>query len=178
MNTRTALIVAAALGALLVAFVFTTNLKPPEGGVGIPSLGAEKNLTIFTREGTKVDLSNLRGKIVLVHFWATWCPPCVDELPELNAFWQKYKNNPSIALYSVSEDPSWEAIDEFRKLHPFDLPLYRDPDAKTAHKFGSIKFPETYIADKKGKILYHLANAIDWDAPEVAQNVDALLAKK
>jgi len=178
MKTRTALIIAATLAALVVAFLFTTNLKPPEGGAGIPALSAEKNLPVFTREGAKVDLAKLRGKIVLVHFWATWCPPCVDELPELNAFWQKYKNNPSIALYSVSEDSSWEAIDEFRKLHPFDLPLYRDLDAKTAHKFGSSKFPETYIADRDGKVLYHLANAIDWDSAEVAQNVDALLAKK
>ena len=175
MKTRTVLLIAAALVALGVAFVFTTNLKPPEGQTGIPKLSAEKNLEVFSRDGSKVNLSRLKGKIVLVHFWATWCPPCVDELPELDRFWGRYRNNPGIALYSVSVDDTWEAIDTFRKQHPFDLPLYRDPDSKTAHKFGTTKFPETYIADRKGRVLYHLANAIDWDAPEVAQNIDALL---
>ncbi|HET9795312.1 MAG TPA: TlpA disulfide reductase family protein [Thermoanaerobaculia bacterium] len=175
MKTRTVLLIVAAAVALGVAFVFTTNLKPPEGEAGIPKLSAAKNLAIFTRDGKKVDLSKLKGKIVLVHFWATWCPPCVDEIPELDRFWQRYRNNPSIALYSVSVDDSWEAVDTFRKQHPFDLPLYRDPQSKTAHKFGTTKFPETYIADRSGKVLYHLANAIDWDSAQVTDNIDALI---
>ena len=175
MTTRTVLIAAAVAVALVVGFVFTTNLKPAEGQPGIPSLSAAKNLTVFSRDGRGADISKVRGKIVLVHFWATWCPPCVDELPELDAFWKRHKGDPSIALYSVSEDDTWEAIDAFRKQHPFDLPLYRDPDAKTAHKFGTTKYPETYIADRNGKVLYHLNNAIDWDSPEVEQNIDALI---
>jgi thiol-disulfide isomerase/thioredoxin len=177
-RTRTILLIAAAVVALVVAFVFTTNLKPPEGQAGIPKLSAEKNLAVFARDGKKVDLSKLKGRIVLVHFWATWCPPCVDELPELDRFWQRYRNNPSIALYSVSVDDSWEAIDTFRKQHPFDLPLYRDPQSKTAHKFGTTKFPETYIADRSGKVLYHLSNAIDWDSAQVTDNIDALLKQE
>ena len=178
MKTRTVLLIAAAVVALGVAFVFTTNLKPPEGQPGIPKLSAVKNLAVFDRDGKKVDLSRLKGKIVLVHFWATWCPPCVEELPELDRFWQRYRGNPSIALYSVSVDDSWAAIDTFRKQHPFDLPLYRDPDSKTAHKFGTTKFPETYIADRSGKVLYHLANAIDWDSAQVTENIDALLKQE
>ena len=175
MKTRTIILIAAALVALGVAFVFTTNLKPPEGGAGIASLSSEKNLPVFSRDGAKVNLAKLKGKVVLVHFWATWCPPCVDELPELDKFWNRYRNNPSVALYSVSVDDTWEAIDTFRKQHPFDLPLYRDPQSKTANKFGTTKFPETYIADREGKVLYHLSQPIDWDTPEVFQNIDSLL---
>jgi len=178
MKTRTVLLAAGAAVALVVAFVFTTNLKSPEGQAGIPKLSAEKNLAVFTRDGKRVDLAKLKGRVVLVHFWATWCPPCVDELPELDRFWQRYRNNPSIALYSVSVDDSWEAIDTFRKQHPFDLPLYRDPQSKTAHKFGTTKFPETYIADRTGKVLYHLSNAIDWDSAQVTDNIDALLKQE
>jgi len=178
MKTRTVLLAAIAVVAIVVAFLFTTNLKPSEGAAGIPELGAEKNLAVFDRDGKKTDLSRLKGKIVLVHFWATWCPPCVDEIPELQRFWERYRNNASVGLYSVSVDDNWEAIDTFQKQHPFDFPLYRDPESKTAHKFGTTKFPETYIADRKGKILYHLTQAIDWDTPEVAQNIDALIAAK
>jgi peroxiredoxin len=175
MKTRTVILIAAIIVALSVAFLFTTNLKPSEGQAGIAKLSAEKSLNVFTRDGNKVNLSKLKGKIVLVHFWATWCPPCVDELPELDKFWNRYRNNPGVALYSVSVDDTWEAIDTFKKQHPFDLPLYRDPQSKTANKFGTTKFPETYIADREGKVLYHLSQPIDWDTPEVFQNIDALL---
>jgi thiol-disulfide isomerase/thioredoxin len=178
MKTRTVLLIAAAVVALGVAFVFTTNLKAPEGEAGIPKLSAGKNLAVFSRDGKSVDLSRLKGRIVVVHFWATWCPPCVDELPELDRFWRRYRNNPAIALYSVSVDESWEVIDTFRKQHPFDLPLFRDPQSKTAHKFGTTKFPETYIADRSGKVLYHLSNAIDWDSAQVSDNIDALLKQE
>lgn len=179
MKTRTVLLLAALGVAVAVAFVFTTSLKPPENGSNaITSLSSLSKLDVFTRDGKKVNLSKLKGKIVIVHFWATWCPPCVEELPELDAFWGKFKNNPDLALYAVSVDDSWQAIDAFRKKTPFDLPLYRDPSARTAHKFGTAKFPETYIANRNGRILYHLAEAIDWDSAQVLQNVQALLEKK
>ncbi len=179
MRTRTVLLLAALVVAIAVAFVFTTSLKPPDNGSNaITSLSSISKLDVFTRDGKKVDLSKLKGKVVVVHFWATWCPPCVEELPELNTFWAKFRNNPQIALYSVSVDDSWQAIDDFRKKTPFDLPEYRDPGAKTAHRFGTAKFPETYIANRNGRILYHLAEAIDWDSAEVTQNVEALLAQK
>ena len=178
MKTRTILIIAGALAALVVAFVFTTSLKPPEGGSNaIQSLSSESHLDVYNRDGKRLDLSKLEGKVVLVHFWATWCPPCVEELPDLDKFWAQFKGRNDIALYTVSVDDSWEAIDQFRKKTPFDLPVYRDPKAATAHKFGTTKFPETYIANPKGRVLYHLAQAIDWDAPEVLQNIQALLQK-
>jgi peroxiredoxin len=178
MKTRTILLLAAAVAAALVAFVFTTTLRPPEGSSNaISSLSSVPHLDVLGRDGRRVDLSKLKGKVVLVHFWATWCPPCVEELPDLDKFWARFKGRNDIELYTVSVDDSWEAIDEFRKKAPFDLPLYRDPQAATAHKFGTTKFPETYIANAKGRILYHLAQAIDWDSPEVLQNVQALLQK-
>ena len=68
MKTRTIILIAAALVALGVAFVFTTNLKPPEGGAGLASLSSEKHLAVYARDGKSVDLAKLRGKIVLVHF--------------------------------------------------------------------------------------------------------------
>ena len=178
MRTRTIVALAGLAAAALVAFVFTTTLRPPEGtSNAITSLSSVSPLDVLRRDGRRVDLSKLEGKIVLVHFWATWCPPCVEELPELDKFWARFKGRKDIELYSVSVDDSWETIDEFRRKTPFDLPLYRDPQASTAHKFGTTKFPETYIANRKGRILYHLAQGIDWDAPEVLQNVEALLQK-
>jgi thiol-disulfide isomerase/thioredoxin len=179
MKIRTILFLAALAVAIVVGFVFTTSLKPAENGANaITSLASESSLPVVSREGKKVNLAKVRGKVVLVHFWATWCPPCVEEIPELDKFWAHFKGNPKIELYSVSVDDTWEAIDEFRKKTPFELPLYRDPESSTAHKFGTSKFPETYIANGEGRILYHLAQAIDWDSPEVMQNVQALLAKE
>jgi len=177
-KTRTVLLLAAAAVAIGVAFVFTTSLKPPENGPTISSLRSQKKLLVYTKAGQPVDLSKLRGKIAIIHFWATWCPPCVEELPDLDRFWKHYRGRDGIVLYSVSVDDSWGAVEKFREKNPFDLPLYRDPDAKTAHRFGTTKFPETYIADRDGKILYHLDQPIDWDSSDVFQNIDALLKKE
>jgi thiol-disulfide isomerase/thioredoxin len=177
-KTRTVLFAAAVVVIAAVGFVFTTSLKPPESGnQGLQSLSSVSGLVVAARDGKSLDLSKLRGKVALIHFWATWCPPCVEEMPELERFWQRYRANPKLALYAVSVDDSWEAIDKFRAQSPFDFPVYRDQGSATAHRFGTTKFPETYIADADGRILYHLAQAIDWDAPEVAQNIDAMLKK-
>lgn len=178
MKTRTVLLLLGAVVTAIVAFVFTTSLTPPEGSSNaITSLSSIRGLDVYARDGSRIDLSRLEGKIVLIHFWATWCPPCVEELPDLNKFWARFRGRNDIALYTISVDDSWAAIDEFKKKNPFDLPVYRDPRAETARRFGTTKFPETYIANRKGRVLYHLANAIDWDAPEVMQNVEALLQK-
>src|SRR5215470_1665631 len=83
MSTRTALTIVFATVAAVAGFVFVRSLVPPESPSGsLQFLSAAPALPIFDRQGRKVDLAKEKGRITVIHFWATWCPPCVDEIPE------------------------------------------------------------------------------------------------
>ena len=111
-----------------------------------------------------------------MHFWATWCPPCVEETPALSRFWARYGGRNDLALYSISVDKDWKIIDDFAARNPNRLPMYRDPDGKTAARFGTTQYPETYITNKAGRVLYRVQGAVSWDDPEVRRRIDQLLA--
>jgi peroxiredoxin len=177
MKIRTWLIAFFVLVLAGVAVVFIRSLKPPETSPSstLNALSSIPNLDIYTRDGRAVDLSKLDGKIIIVHFWATWCPPCVDEIPALSRFWAHYRDRKGIALYAVSVDDGWPTVDKFRQRIPFDFPVYMDPNAATAHKFGTTQFPETYVCNRNGRVLYHIANAVAWDTPKVYEIINSLL---
>ena len=177
MKTRGILTVVFAVAVAVVATVFIRSLVPPESpGGSLGSLSTVADLPIYDRQGKAVNLSKEKGRLVVIHFWATWCPPCVDEIPELSKFWEEYKGRTDIVLYTVSVDKDWKTIDEFNSKVPNNLPLYRDPDSATAKRFGTSQFPETYIANRAGRVLYRVQGAIQWRDPEVREKIRQLLA--
>ncbi len=177
MNTRSLLTLVFAVAMLVVSAVFYRSLVPPDSPSGsLASLSTAAELPIFDKAGGKIDLSKEKGRIVVIHFWATWCPPCVDEIPELSKFWEQYKGRGDIALYSVSVDKDWKTVDDFNAKHPNDLPLYRDPDSATAKRFGTTQFPETYIANRAGRVLFRIQGGVQWGDPEVKEKIRQLLA--
>ena len=131
--------------------MFVRSLRPPESPSGsLAFLSAAKTLPIFDRQGRATDLAKEKGKLTIVHFWATWCPPCVEEIPALSRFWDQYRTRSDIALYAISVDKDWKTIDDFAKKNPNQLPMYRDPNAATAQRFGTTQYPETYIVNAAG----------------------------
>jgi peroxiredoxin len=177
MKTRTLLTIAFAVSIAVVGVVFLKSLAPPASPSGsLAFLSAAPNLEIADREGKKLDLSKTKGKLVLIHFWATWCPPCVEEVPALSRFWERYKGRDDIELYAISVDKDWKTIDAFSKKNPNRLPLYIDPTASTAKRFGTTQYPETYIVNKNGRVLERIPGAVSWDDPEVRKRIEQLLA--
>src|SRR5215813_5566755 len=96
-----------------------------------------------------VTLSELRGKIVVLNFWATWCPPCVDEMPSLVEMQQKMKDK-GVTVLGVSVDVDEDKYHKFLKDHNVNLLTVRDPDQKSNNLYGTSKFPESYIIDRNG----------------------------
>lgn len=177
MTTRSTLTVVFAAAMVVVATVFVRSLVPPDSPSGsLASLSTAAELPIFDKAGRKIDLSKEKGRIVVIHFWATWCPPCVDEIPELSKFWEQYKGRDDIALYAISVDKDWKIVDTFSQMHPNDLPFYRDPESATAKRFGTTQFPETYITNRAGRVLYRIQGGIQWADPEVKERIRQLLA--
>jgi len=176
-KVRAILTIATAVALAVVGTLWIRSLVPPESPTGsLAFLSAAPELPIYDRAGAKVDLAREKGKFVIIHFWATWCPPCVEETPALSRFWDRYGRRDDLALYSISVDKDWKTIDGFAAKSPNRLPMYRDPDGKTAARFGTTQYPETYIANKAGRVLYRVQGAVSWDDPEIRRRIEQLLA--
>lgn len=115
-----------------------------------------------------------KGKVVIVNFWATWCPPCVEEIPSLNRLRKKMVGK-NFELISVNYSESPERVREFMKQVRVDFPVLLDLDGQTSAQWNVIAFPSTFIIAPNGKIVYGVNSAIEWDSPEVIEAINSLL---
>lgn len=177
MTTRSLLTVLIAVALAAAGIVWIKSLVPPDSPSGsLQFLSAAPELPVFDKAGTKTDLVKQKGKISIIHFWATWCPPCVEEIPALSRFWEKYQSRSDLNLYAVSVDKDWKTIEDFMKKNPSTIPLYLDPGAATAKRFGTVQYPETYIINEKGRVLFRVPGAVNWNDPDFRSRIDNLLA--
>ncbi len=177
MNTRSLLTITFAVVLTAVGIVWIKSLVPPESPSGsLQFLSAAPELPIFDKAGKKTDLAKQKGKIFIVHFWATWCPPCVEEIPALSRFWDKYRTREDVELYAISVDKDWKTIDDFMAKNPSTIPLFHDPGAATAKRFGTTQYPETYIVNDKGRVLFRVQGAVDWSNADVRARIEQLIA--
>jgi peroxiredoxin len=130
----------------------------------------------------RVSLSQLHGQIVVLNFWATWCPPCVEEMPSLVQMQRKFQSK-DVTVLAVSVDDDPDAYHKFLKDHAIDLLTIRDPGgpktdqgvtAPTASRYGTFKFPETYIIDRNGTIRRKFIGPIDWSQQEIVEYLSRL----
>jgi peroxiredoxin len=113
-----------------------------------------------------LDLKNYRGQIVVLNFWATWCPPCVEETPSLEQFAEKMREH-GVTVLSVSVDDNKKALQDFIQKYHISYPVGCDPDRSLAARYGTVLFPETYILDRTGRVAEKIAEGIDWNDPRI-----------
>ncbi|NYF80987.1 redoxin domain-containing protein [Granulicella arctica] len=118
-----------------------------------------------------VDLSKLRGQIVVLNLWASWCAPCVEELPSLLAMQQKL---PNIKVVAISLDQDDDVYRSFLVKHHVDVLTVRDPDGRINALYGTVQIPETYIIDRDGILRRKLVSAQDWTSPEILNYLSKL----
>lgn len=124
-----------------------------------------KDFTVQDSDHT-VSLNEFRGQIVILNFWATWCPPCVDELPSLMAMQERTRAK-GIVVLGVSIDVDGDAYHRFLKLRNVNFVTVRDPDERVATMYGTSGWPETYIIDRQGVLRRKFVGPVDWTSPEV-----------
>jgi len=146
-----------------------TALKPAK-----PAL----DFTLPDLDGKPVKLSDYRGRVVLVNFWATWCPPCRREMPSMERLSQRLKNQPFVILaINQQEDP--EQVFVFTgQLDPAPtFPILFDRDSTVSKAWGVQGLPASFIVDKQGRVVYRAMGGREFDHPEVEQTIRALLRK-
>ncbi len=121
----------------------------------------------------KVALNQFRGQIVVLNFWATWCPPCVEELPSLMNMQGRLKGS-GVVVLAISVDVDGNAYHRFLKEHDVSLLTVRDPDEKVSRIYGTSGWPETFIIDRQGIVRRKFVGPVDWTSPEVMQFLSKL----
>ena len=136
------------------------------GGSRPPRIGASAPDFTVQDSQNKVTLSQFRGQILVLNFWATYCAPCIEELPSLVEMQRRLKTK-NVTVVAVSIDVDESAYQRFLRDHNVSLLTVRDPDQKTNSLYGTVKIPETYIIDRNGVMRRKFVGAVDWNEPEV-----------
>lgn len=156
---------------ILVLFAMPSYRQGEASIAGKPAL--DFPLTLASKSE---HLSDLKGKVVVLNFWATWCPPCVAETPSLNRL-EKYIDSRGGMVLGVSVDEDGAAYEKFLKDQSVLFPTYRDATKKSASDYGTSIFPETYIIDRHGKIARKFIGFQRWDSPDMLAYFDSLLGQ-
>ena len=122
-------------------------------------------------------LSDLRGKVVVLNFWASWCPPCLEETQSLNRLQQDIAAKGGVVL-GISVDEDKTAYEKFLVDNHVVFPTYDDVTKKTATDYGTSMFPETYLIDREGRLARKIVGPQDWQSPEIMGSIDVLLEQK
>lgn len=129
---------------------------------------------VFLDENNKeVSLNALKGKVVFINFWATWCPPCRAELPSIHKLKQAFRDNNKIVFLFVDVDGNLAKSKAFMKKHKYDLPVYA-PKGPIPSNFLGSAIPTTVIIDKKGKMVGHIEGSMDYNTKEVIKGLKDL----
>ena len=155
-------ILVAAAGLL---FLFLVAKEGPRANKIIQEGDQAPEFRLSALDGKQAALSDYRGKVVMVHFWATWCPPCVEELPTLERLYRSFAGR-DFELLAVSVDEGGaERVTSFMQKNGLTLPVLLNPGGSVAKSYGTFKFPETYLLDRSGIVRYKVIGPADWSMP-------------
>ncbi len=127
-----------------------------------------------TLDGTTKRLSEMKGKVVFLDLWGTWCIQCLAEMPTVQALYNHYRNDPKVVFLIVSRQDSPGAIRRYASRNRFDLPFYRTEDVDVPASMQLNQFPATFLYAPDGTLMAKHTGAADWSAPSVISFIDSL----
>ncbi len=157
----------------VIACLLLIALSGCYSGSRPPRIGSNAPDFMVQDSDRTVALSQFRGQVVVLNFWATWCPPCVEEMPSLVEM-QRHLKAKGVTVVAVSIDVDASAYRQFLKQHGVDLLTVRDPAQKTPALYGTHGWPETFIIDRNGVMRRKFIGAVDWTEPEITDYLSKL----
>lgn len=140
--------------------------RPPRIGKAAPDFTVQD-------DENKISLNQYRGQVVVLNFWASWCPPCIAETPSLVNMQQQLKSK-GIVVVGISRDDDEQAYHRFIKQYGMQFPTVRDPSEKVEHLYGTVLIPETYIIDRHGVLRRKFVSDVEWTSPDVLKFLSSL----
>jgi thiol-disulfide isomerase/thioredoxin len=167
---------------IAILLLFTIPALSQERGlfskIGIQSVRENFQTSDFSLEGLnvkRVQLSALKGNVIFLNFWATWCDPCKDEMPSMETLYQRYKEKDFILLAISVDEKNPEPARRFIQNRRYRFPVLLDPAGKTLDLFEIHSIPATVIIDKRGRMIGRAIGPRDWSQPEVFSLIDEML---
>lgn len=160
---------------LVMIVLFAAACTKREAPVSEGSIAPDFTLKDLSRRDVR--LSDFRGKVVLLNFWATWCPPCREEIPSMMKLNQAMAGKPFQMLAVSLDEGGRDAVDTYFKKSGTMLPALLDTDNATSKRYGTTGVPETFVLDKKGVILKKIVGGMDWSDPEVISYFNEIISR-
>ena len=130
--------------------------------------------TTASRPGETQTLSALKGKVIFLNFWATWCGPCREEMPSMEVLYNRFKDK-GLEILAVNCEESQEDVTAFMKDYRLTFPALLDGDGRVNNSYGIQAIPTTFLIDRNGRIILRLVGSIDWDTEKIHAAIESLL---
>ena len=159
------------LSLIISAAVYAREPEPVGGGGETPAL------RLPDLAGKPVDLKDFKGQVVLVNFWATWCPPCREEMPSIWKLLNEFQGRPFRVIAVNMSETKAEVNAFLPEAMKRDFTILMDRDSSSIQHWSVPAFPTTYIIDKRGKLRYRMVGPAEWDSYDNKQLIAKLLAQ-
>ncbi|WP_257668160.1 TlpA family protein disulfide reductase [Parapedobacter tibetensis] len=137
--------------------------------------GVSPSVFFTDGDGNRIDAANQAGKVVFINFWATWCPPCIAEMPSIDKLYQQFKDNENVVFVIADVDKQYEKSKKFMESKKLNLPVHIPSGDIPGHWLGGA-IPTTIILDKQGQIATRHEGMADYSRPEIAEFIQKLIA--
>ncbi len=157
--------------------VLATGIANPDTDPIKDKEKAAYDFTLTGMDGSTLDFETLKGKVIFINMWATWCAPCVAEMPSIEALYTNYKDNPMVVFAMVSFDKDPNKAKKFIEKKGFNMPIYFPNATQIPKVYESRGIPTTFVIDKSGFITYKKIGMANYDSESFAKMMDGLIAE-
>ncbi len=161
-------------GITIVLFISRHQYSPRIAKIG----SVAPDIELIDINKNKLKLSELNGSVVFINFWATWCEPCIDEMPSIEGLFRRLSENPKFKLITILFKDEGSMAFNYMNENGYTFPLYLNPDGSAAKEFGITGVPETFIIDKKGILRDKVMGPAEWDSPRSIETFHNLINEK
>lgn len=152
------------VAAFAQRMVLATGIANPQTEIGKEKTKAAYDFTLDQLDGETLNFEDLKGKVVFINFWATWCAPCVAEMPSINSLYEIYKDNPQVVFVMINTEIKEDKARKFIKKKDFSFPIYFPNASMIPGVYETKGIPATFVLDKEGYIAYKKVGMANYNA--------------